>query len=390
MGDASATLQRLSNRLGADVDGWLDSLQQHGARWRTSSDLLTARGSPGAGRRDAAHHELYTSALVAAARLDEAISAAAYRDRRRVEAAERAGSHTTLVLTALALLGVMAAAGLAASQRRYALEAGQRRLELERVMEQKARFTRGLSHDLKNPLGAADGHAQLLEAGVLGELDAAQLRSVARIRAAVKSVLALVDDMLDLAAAESGELRIVRAPADLAAVVAEVAEEHRPAAAAAGLTLEVRATLDGLDGDVVETDARRVRQIVGNLLSNAVKYTPRGGHVDVRACVWDDARGGAHGCAAVLVSDTGPGIPAGKREHIFGEFTRLHAASQPGVGLGLAISRRLARLLGGDLRVQDGEGPGATFVLTLPLAARRGERRSAVLPGASMAAGGAE
>jgi signal transduction histidine kinase len=111
-----------------------------------------------------------------------------------------------------------------------------------------------------------------------------------------------------------------------------------------------------------------VRQVLGNLLSNAVKYTPAPGRITVRA---EHADGGSArpGAWAVLrVSDTGPGIPVEQREAVFDEFTRLHDGTQiKGHGLGLAISRRVARLLGGDLDVSGAPGEGATFNLWLPL-----------------------
>lgn len=367
--DAVARLQQLSSGLGPEVDRWIDSLQSGSAQWRVSSELLRAGGAPGAERvRDSLHHEIYMSALLAAARLDEAIGAVAQRDRARIAAAERAGGRATLALGGLALTGVAAAAALGIRLRRYALEAERRRYEIEQVMDTKARMTRGLSHDLKNPLGAADGYAQLLEMGVLGELTDEQRGSVTRIRRAVGSVLALVNDILDLAAADSGELRIASEPADLTALVLEVTEEYQAAVQAAGLALVTDACADAV---TTETDPVRVRQILGNLLSNAVKYTPAGGQVVVRVTAECEPPAATVACARVEVSDTGPGIPPDMREHVFAEFTRLHGGSTPGAGVGLTISRRLARLLGGDLRVEDADGGGACFVLTLPLRAPR-------------------
>jgi signal transduction histidine kinase len=234
---------------------------------------------------------------------------------------------------------------------------------LEQAAESRARFTRGISHDLKNPLGAIDGHAALLELEVHGPIADAQRHALGRIRGSVRALLALVDDLLALARAEAGELRVTPRPTDVHALVREVADEHRAAATAAGLALDVQ-----VDDELPElvTDPARVRQVLGNLLSNAVKYTPRGGTVAVAACV---ERDGDVECVRVRVADTGPGIPADQREQVFAEFVRLPGTTAPGSGLGLAIARRIARLLGGELWVDPGRARGACFVLELPAAA---------------------
>ena len=363
--DASARLDPLATRLGPAVDDRLDSLTVMLAAWHASSDALLQRpGGAGARARDSLHQDVYVGTLVAAARLDEAIRVSSQRVRASIDDADRRDVWLTVTLSVLALCGVVATVWLGARLHRYAAEAERGRVELQRLMETKARFTRGLTHDLKNPLGAIDGHAQLLELGVHGPLNERQAASVARIRGSVRSLLAFITDLLQLSAAESGELRIERSPSDVAALVAEVAEEHRASATAAGLDLEVDASPSL---PLVSTDPRRLRQIVGNLLSNAVKYTPPGGRVAVHVAQRHDG-GEAGDRLCVTVSDDGPGIPPDARERVFTEFTRLDAtAAKPGAGLGLAISRRVARMLGGDVRAEDGDGTGARFVLELPL-----------------------
>jgi PAS domain S-box-containing protein len=241
-------------------------------------------------------------------------------------------------------------------------EAERRREELERVTESRARLMRGFTHDVKNPLGAADGYAQLLEDGILGEMTPKQRESIGRIRRSIETSLNLIHDLLELARAEAGQLEIETVPIDVAALAREAVEDFRAQAAAAGLGLEVHA-----DGPLrTETDPARVRQVLSNLLSNAVKYTPEGG-ITVEAGV--NARAGAPGdgrCIAIRVSDTGPGIPAEKRETIFQEFTRLDPDAQHGAGVGLAISRRIARQLGGDITVESKGGRGSTFTFWIP------------------------
>jgi two-component system sensor histidine kinase BaeS len=144
---------------------------------------------------------------------------------------------------------------------------------------------------------------------------------------------------------------------NLHALLREAAEEHRAAMSQAGLDLEVALPATEC---VLHTDATRVRQVLGNLLSNARKYTPRGGRA---ALAIREVDGGVH----VVVSDTGPGIPAEHRDLLFREFSRLPGTSAPGAGLGLAIARRVAHLLDGDLWADDvPPGQGACFVLRLP------------------------
>jgi signal transduction histidine kinase len=215
---------------------------------------------------------------------------------------------------------------------------------------------------VKNPLGAADGYAQVLETGMVGELSEEQLDSVARIRSSIKVSLHLIHDLLELARAEAGQIEIERARTDIAETTREVAEDFRAQATIEGLEFEI-STPESLPA---ETDPIRFRQILSNLLSNAVKYTPRG-RVTVTARIRDgSAEFRPNNWIAVSVSDTGPGIPKEKRESIFQEFTRLDPDARQGAGVGLAISRRIARLLGGDITVQSEVGRGSTFTLWLP------------------------
>jgi PAS domain S-box-containing protein len=242
------------------------------------------------------------------------------------------------------------------------VETQERRLELERVMESRARLIRGFTHDLKNPLGAADGFAQLLEGGVLGELAPKQKEGVGRIRASLDSALRLIGDLLELSRAETGQIELHCEDTDIGRELREVAEEHRAHAASEGLTLEVHTPDTPLR---TRTDPMRVRQALGNLIGNAVKYTEEGG-ISVSAEERADGPGAGR-WVAVEIRDTGPGIPEGMRERIFEEFERLDTRRVQGAGIGLAISRRVARLLGGEITVDSEPGVGSTFTLWLPL-----------------------
>ena len=243
-------------------------------------------------------------------------------------------------------------------------ESHERRRVLERVIQSRSRLMRGFSHDVKNPIGAADGYAELLSVGVYGELSPEQRGSVDRMRRSIRSALALIDDLHELARAETGNLALAWEPVDFAALVRALGEEYQAAADGRGLSLLVEAD-DG--GPIVETDRARVRQIVANLISNAIKYTPRG-TITVRARR-QPAETSVDECdgAVLEVTDSGAGIAPEKQDYIFEEFSRLGSGEAPGAGLGLAISKLLAQQLGGRISVASTVGVGSTFTLWLPL-----------------------
>lgn len=355
------------DRLGDTVRFHFDRLQTLEQRWHRRVETLIDARATGGEPRDAARAEedLFEQLLVATADLDEALARAARARRTKVIAAERMQRRITVVVGLIALAAVGGVAWLANRVRVHASEAEERRVQLERATESRARLMRGVSHDLKNPLNAIDGHAALLEDGVKGPLNDGQRESVARIRRSVRALLGLITDLLELSRAESGHLAVRPRATNVADVVRDAAEEHRDAATAAGhqLRTEIR---DGLP--VIQTDPDRVRQILGNLLSNAVKYTPRGGQIVVRLeeRVGNGRVDGAR-YAAIDVVDSGPGVPPDKLDEIFEEFTRLDTGATPGTGLGLTIARRISRLLGGDISATSEAGRGTTFTLWLPL-----------------------
>ena len=235
-----------------------------------------------------------------------------------------------------------------------------RREELEQVIKSRNRLMRGFTHDLKNPIGAADGHASLLEDGLLGHLTDEQLNSVQRIRSSLANALKLIDALNEFARAESGRLELRIAPTQVMEVAREMAEQYRATAEQAQVLIDLE--LNRVP--IIHTDDDRIRQILGNLLSNAIKYTEPGG----RLCVRTDVRASqlSPNCVVVEVEDTGIGIPADKTHMLFEEFERIDPSVKPGIGLGLAISRRVARALGGDITVRSKRGEGSTFTLWLP------------------------
>jgi signal transduction histidine kinase len=381
--EAYEKLGRLVGRLGDSVQLRLrhvQSLQEewHGMVARILRDRALGRERE-VRRASMTEENAFEKLLVAAAGLDDALGRAAQDRRQKINEAERMQRRFSVVVGLIALAAVGGVAWLAQRVRVYGREAEERRVQLERATESRARLMRGVSHDLKNPLGVIDGHASLLEDGIKGPLNPGQQESVVRIRRSVRALLGLITDLLELSRAEAGHLTLKPRPTNLADVVRDAADDHRDAAASAGHEL---LTEIGEPLPTIQTDPDRVRQILGNLLSNAVKYTPSGGQIVVRVEERPaNGRLSASRCAAIDVVDSGPGIPTEKLDEIFEEFSRLETGTTPGTGLGLTIARRISRLLGGDISADSQLGRGATFTLWLPVdatAERRGaERRRA-------------
>ena len=231
----------------------------------------------------------------------------------------------------------------------------------EAANEAKSRFLARMSHEFRTPMNGVIGMSDLM---LERDLDADDRRDVETIRDAGLSLLDIVNDVLDAATLDAGRMTLNPAPFDLERTLAQVV---RLASASGGAASSV--ALDyPLDAPIrFRGDEARIRQIVTNLVGNAVKFA-RGGDVTVRVRVTRPESGDA-ARLAVEVIDTGPGIPADRRAHVFGEFARLDGESGEGAGLGLSIARDMARLMDGDLVLTDdgGQGGGATFELTLTL-----------------------
>lgn len=254
--------------------------------------------------------------------------------------------------------------------------------ELIRVNRMKSEFLANVSHELRTPLNAIVGFVDLLREGVYGELTPKQAAPVQRIEASASHLRHLVDQILDLAKMAAGRLEIHSEPIDLRPFILDVASEIEPLVAERNLYLSL-ALSAGLPR--VRTDTTHLRQILLNLLGNAVKYTNTGTiSVRVRILAPTDPLVPAHikpaqdapvsavrPWIAIQVSDTGIGIGRNDQVRIFEEFEQIDAGSRGdsmnrGTGLGLPISRRLARLLGGDVTVESDLGRGSTFTIWLP------------------------
>jgi signal transduction histidine kinase len=380
--DALRTLTGLAPRFGVTTTRYFDGLRRHMARRDSIEAEIVRDGEELEAHRGALPRfdALRDSMVAELAGIRRELMRAA--QARTAEEARWARRQRVLssVLGTVALLAALVVGWFALRQRRLrremkrALEeANQQRAiaerrgnELERATEARARMLRGVTHDVKNPLGAAKGYAQLLEMEVRAPLLPEQAPLVTGIVRSVDGALAIIADLLDLARTDSGGLAVNRVVVEVGALATEAAEGHRPAAEAAGHSVEVQPPAEEVK---LCTDPVRVGQVLGNLLSNAIKYTPPPGRITVSSGARSgDGAPGTGSWATIQVSDTGPGIPREEREAVFDEFTRLgDASAQKGHGLGLAIARRIARLLGGDLTVEDAPGGGASFVLWLPL-----------------------
>jgi PAS domain S-box-containing protein len=223
----------------------------------------------------------------------------------------------------------------------------------------KSQFLAAMSHELRTPLNAIGGYTDLLTMGLSGPVTAQQQEQLARIRRSQEHLLGIINDILNFSRLEAGQLTYNIGPVAIADVVESVAQMIMPQARSKGLNLDDTACRNGA---VALADRSKVEQIVLNLVSNAVKFTASGGKITL-AC---EAR---KNLITLTVLDTGSGIPKDKLEAIFDPFVqvgRTLTSSREGAGLGLAISRDLARGMGGDITVDSRVGVGSEFKLTLP------------------------
>jgi signal transduction histidine kinase len=274
-------------------------------------------------------------------------------------------------------------------ERRQGLRLADRSAELERLSSEllranrvKSEFLANVSHELRTPLNAIVGFVELLRDGVYGELNSRQAGPVERIASSASHLRQLVDQILDLAKMAAGRLDVQWEVIDLKSFILDLTSEIEALRTERGLALSISI---GASLPRVRTDPMHLRQIVLNLLGNALKFTPAGG-IAVRARVVDSSDSGTSAESifaskgvpqsgtwiALDVADTGVGIAKHDQERIFEEFEQVNAgprtdSMQRGTGLGLPISRRLARLLGGELTVVSEPGKGSTFTVWIPV-----------------------
>ncbi len=234
--------------------------------------------------------------------------------------------------------------------------------ELERANQYKSEFLANMSHELRTPLNSSLILAKLLSDNREGNLTDEQVRFARTIASAGHDLLALINDILDLSRIEAGRVDITAEAVAIGRLVEEQASPFAAIAREKGLDLQV--SIAPAIPEQLQTDPRRLGQILKNLLANAVKFTDRG-RVSLHVAATADGR------IAFAVRDTGIGIPPHQQGLIFEAFRQADGSTHRkygGTGLGLAISRDLARLLGGDLEVTSVAGEGSTFTLTIPVA----------------------
>ena len=240
----------------------------------------------------------------------------------------------------------------------YERQLEQARAEAEQASAAKTQFLAVVSHELRTPLNAISGFTELLAMGVAGVPTAGQREYLQRIDASTRHLVGVIEQILTFSRIETGREDLHLEDVDLRAVVLEVAELIEPLAQQKALPLERRVPEQPVAARI---DVPRTRQILINLVGNAIKFTDAG---FVRVEV-----GSGDGFVAVSVVDSGPGIPPVERERIFEPFTQIDASATRrvgGTGLGLAVSRHLARLMGGEITVEREPEAGSRFTMRLP------------------------
>jgi PAS domain S-box-containing protein len=267
-----------------------------------------------------------------------------------------------------------------ATMERLNTQLTERTAEAESANRAKSEFLANMSHEFRTPMNAIVGYAGLLEAETMGPLTEGQRKQLTRIRASSDHMIGLVEDVLDLAKIEAGRITVERECAEARVPIDAAFELIEPQAQQRQLHVETSCEMNPSMCFVGDLD--RVRQILVNLLSNAVKFTEPGGRVtvscDVSTSPDSEALFGDGPWLCIMVEDTGIGMSAEQIADVFEPFVQAETGrtrTRSGTGLGLTISRRLARLMDGDITVASAPGKGSCFKLWLPAASIDGDER---------------
>jgi len=288
-----------------------------------------------------------------------------------------AGSFSILI-TAVLYVAHLAVALKMYSRTSFALhearaEALARSRAAEDANEAKSRFLAMMSHELRTPMNGVMGATHLLKRT---DLDARQASLVGTLENSGDMLLVILNDVLDLAKVDAGKISVEKSATDVVEVAKALATLWSAKAEEKGLSLRLETEVD-VDARLIEGDPVRLRQVVGNLLSNAIKFTDSG-EVSLRLRA---RRGSGRVRCDFAVADTGCGISEGAMAQLFQPFSQVddsRSRRHEGAGLGLAISRRLAKLMGGDITAESAPGEGSVF--TLRLVADPAEAPSAAAP----------
>jgi signal transduction histidine kinase len=244
----------------------------------------------------------------------------------------------------------------------------ERAQQVNEANKAKSRFLANVSHELRTPLNAIVGYNALALSGLYGDVTPELRNAHDRIRTATDHLLRVVNDVLDLSKIEVGRMEVDVRDVELEPLLEAVVSVVEPVAEAKDVRLDL---VVARDLPVLITDARHVRQILMNLLTNAIKFTERGS-VTIVAKQGERAR---PNMVSIAIEDTGIGIAPADLGRIFDEFEQVRPGGRGdsiarGTGLGLAVSRKLARLLGGDIEVDSRLGSGSRFTVWLPIKSR--------------------
>lgn len=250
-------------------------------------------------------------------------------------------------------------------ERNTALETANR--NLDQANRTKSAFLANMSHELRTPLNAIIGFSEVLEDQTFGTLNAKQTKYVCNVRNSGKHLLNMINDILDLSKIEAGKLELRREKFPLAATVDGIMGIVQVLANKKSVTLtyEIDPALQE-----IEADPKHFKQVIYNLLSNAVKFTPEGGKVNLSALAQEAADPDSRRYVLISVSDTGIGIAPEDHSKVFSEFQQVddsYSRHQEGTGLGLALSKKLVELHGGEIGFTSEKGRGSTFTFTIPL-----------------------
>ncbi len=254
-------------------------------------------------------------------------------------------------------------------------ELAQSNVSLYEANKMKGEFLANVSHELRTPLNSIIGFAEVLQETLrerTGPVDEKRKRYISNIILSSRQLLEMINDLLDLAKIEAGRMDLHIAPLSVSDSLEGLLNLMRPQAGKRNISLQLKVPPNL---PVVQTDAGKFQQVLFNFLANAIKFTPEGGTVTLWAKAEPTvAPGGAASIPVthirVAVTDTGPGIPVSMHEKVFEKFTQLdqtHTRESGGAGLGLAISKELAKLLQGSIELESQPGNGATFSLLVPL-----------------------
>jgi hypothetical protein len=282
----------------------------------------------------------------------------AAEEAARVEAERRESEFRELAAKLTAQTKELEARTSEAEEARH--RADESRARADEANRAKSQFLAAMSHELRTPLNAIGGYAELLALGVSGPVTPQQTEQLGRIKRSQDHLLGIINDILNFSKIEAGQLNYDIGPVVLKEVIDSVVLMTTPQARAKGVRFDDK----GCDPSIIAlADRAKVEQIVLNLVSNAVKFTDAGGSISMSCQRQTDDR------VMLIVRDTGSGIPDDKREAVFEPFVqvgRTLTSTREGAGLGLAISRDLARAMGGDITLKSEVGVGSEFTLLLP------------------------